>query len=133
MKDYRKTNMIWYIAMVIVGVVFLVLGLVLDNQFLSGFGVAFAVVVAIRLARLLIATKDEESKEEYNVSMTDERTVYITRRARSAAFYISILIEAVAILVLFFFKHPALHVISYILCMQVLVYVVAFYVIRNKC
>lgn len=133
MKDYRKTNMIWYIAMVIVGVVFLVLGLVLDNQFLSGFGVAFAVVVAIRLARLLIATKDEESKEEYNVSMNDERTVYIARRARSAAFYFSVIIEAIAVIVLRFMDNPAFQIVCYIMCMQVLLYLIAIYVLRKKC
>lgn len=134
MKDYRRISIFWYTAMIILGAVLFLLGFLFENQFLNGFGLVFALIVGIRLIRLLISTKDEESKDDYNVSVSDERVVYLTRRARSAAFYISVLAEAVAVLVLYFLDlQVAMQAVSYVLCAQVLIYVVSYYIIKAKC
>ena len=133
MKDYRKTNLIWYIVCIAVAVGFFVAGLLLDNDFLTGFGFAFGLVVVLRTVLLLVRTKDSEAKEEYNAAMSDERTVYIVRKARSAAFYFSVLAEAVVGCVLFLLDNPAAHVLMMVVCFQCILYVICYYVMRSKC
>ncbi|MGI5825448.1 MAG: DUF2178 domain-containing protein [Bacillota bacterium] len=132
MKDYRKTNMIWFIVCALVGAVFVAGGVYLHNEGLIGFGVAFAVVVLLRMIMLIWRTRDEESKYEYNMSASDERTVYLAHKARSIAFYISVLAEAVLLIVMFILENPIYQWLAYLLCAQCLLYAGCYYYLRAK-
>lgn len=132
MKDYRRNNVIWYIICALIGGSCIIGGTAANNDLLIYYGVAFCFVIILKLALLLYRTRSEEEKYEYNMSMKDERTVYIAKTARSNAFYISILAEAVLILALALCDNPAYQIVCYLLCGQVVIYLAFYYYYRSK-
>ncbi len=132
MKDVRKNQLIWYVCCIIIAAGLLLAGILLNIDFLCGFGTAFGCVVLVRTVMLLVRTKDEDARREYNASQQDERVVYIARRARSAAFYIMLLAEALGVVILSIMSHPAGMWLAYLVCAQALLYVICYYVIRAK-
>ena len=132
MKDYRRNNVIWYIICALIGGGCIIGGTAANNDFLIYFGVAFCFVIILKLALLLYRTRSEEEKYEYNMSMKDERTVYIAKTARSNAFYFSILAEVVLILGLALCDNPAYQIVCYLLCGQAVIYLAFYYYYRSK-
>ena len=132
MRDYRKFNVIWYIVCALIGGALVIGGSLAKIEQLIYFGVAFCFVIILKLALLLYRTRGEEEKYEYNMSMKDERTVYIAKTARSNAFYFSVLIEAVLIIALVIFKNPAYQIICFLLCAQCILYLAFYYYYRSK-
>lgn len=132
MKDARKNHLIWYVCCIIVAAGLLIAGILLKIEFLCGFGTAFGLVVLLRTVILLFHTRNEDAREEYNASQQDERVIYIARRARSAAFYIMLIAEALGIVVLTIMSNPAGLWLAYLVCAQAVLYVICYYVIRAR-
>ena len=132
MKDYRKTTLIWFILCIIIGIGCVISGVYFENEFLVGFGSAMGIVILLRLVKLLWQTRNDDSKYEYNMSMSDERTVYLAHKARSFSFVVTIFGEIVLLLTLFFLEEPVAVYLAYLLCAQALLYTGSYYYFRSK-
>lgn len=132
MKDYRNRTLAYYGVLFVVAVALLIAGIVLKMSFLCGFGTALGFAILINGIILLARTRGEDAKEEYNASVTDERVVFITRRARSAAFVYSLWLEALGCVILNIMGNPAGLWLCYVICAQAVVYAICYFAFRAK-
>lgn len=132
MKDYRKRTLAYYGVLFVVAIGLLIAGLVLKMQFLCGFGTAFGFAILVNGIILLVRTRGEDAKEEYNASITDERVVFITRRARSATFVYSLWVEVLGCVILSIMGHPAGFWLCYVICAQAVIYAICYFVFKAK-
>ena len=110
--------------------------LVKETKNTSLIGSFFAGFAAIGILRIIQSTKllrDPEKAQDYEAMQKDERTVFIANKARSIAFYISILAQSIASIIAYFVFDNLLacQILCYITCFQCLVYYV-FWIIYNK-
>ena len=88
----QKKN-VWYIALLIIGAALCVAGcLEYIDSFWSGMGGALIGVSAVRLMLLVRYKKDPEYAKHVDISNEDERLRFIADKARSRAFFFSILL-----------------------------------------
>ena len=90
----QKKN-VWYIALLIIGAALYAAGcLEYIDSFWSGMGGALIGVSAVRLMLLVRYKKDPEYAKHVDISNEDERLRFIADKARSRAFFFSILLLA---------------------------------------
>ena len=134
-KKKLKTRLYLAIAYIIIGVAMTVIFNVLgtENEYLSSFGVALAVVGIVRLRNYLIVTKSEERIRKQEIAETDERNIAIASRARTAAFYVYTLLACIAVIVLQILEIGVIStVIACSVCALILIYWVSYFIIRKK-
>ena len=71
-----------------------------ENQFISSFGLALAVMGIARIRNYFLITKNEDTLRKREITETDERNVSIVNKARSAAFTVYILLAGVFVIVM---------------------------------
>lgn len=86
LKEQKKFGILW----LSIGAALFLAGLLLGetgySSYISGFGGALMGVGAARLLRVRRLSRDPEKAADYDASLTDERTVYISNKARSMTF-----------------------------------------------
>lgn len=105
-----------------------------DGSLLSGFGGGFIACGAVRLLRVHRLGSDPERAADYEASLTDERTAYVSTRARSAAFIIGVYVQLIGGLLARFVFHETLVglVLCYLTGLQGLLYTVFFWRFNRK-
>ena len=125
-----------------IAVIYIVLGTVMvastfitktDNSFISSFGFAMVIMGIVRIRNYRMITKDEDTIRKQQIIETDERTVSIIHKAKSAAFSIYIFILGLAVIVLSFFSmHEAAKWIAYSVCLLIVIYWICYFVYQRK-
>ena len=136
LKNQKKFAVLW----VIVGVVLWVAALVpeWENTYYSGMtsGMAgcFLVIGVIRLVRVRRWNKDPEKAADYEAALRDERTAYVSNKARSMTFVVSVYVQlAVGLLAMYVFDQMLLgKVLTGLTCFQCILFVILFRVYNKR-
>lgn len=99
------------------------------SSYISGFGGALMGVGAARLLRVRRLSRDPEKAADYDASLTDERTVYISNKARSMTFFICVFVQVAAsmLAILVFDQVLVGQVLCGLTCLQGLLYTVFYW------
>ena len=104
-----------------------------ENQFLSAFGIALAVMGVLRLFQYRRITKNTDSLRKRQLAETDERNRMIAERAKSWTFSFSLMAAGIAVIVLSVLgKHNLAQPISWVMCGMVLLYWVFYHIANRK-
>ena len=106
-KKQKNFGILW----LSVGAAVFLAGLLLGNDrggdYISGVGVGLMAAGLVRLLRVHRLSHDPGCAEEYEASLTDERTAYVANKARSMTFFVSIYAQLIAgLLALWVFDQP---------------------------
>jgi len=126
--------MVWYIVTAIVGAALLLLtGLSKLDSFWSGMGAALVAVSVVRILQIARYKRNEDYASELHVKNHDERNLWLSLKARSNAFYYSIILEAIGVIVFRIVQQPDLSVLlGYLVCIQLVIYWVDWLVLKKK-
>ena len=129
LKEQKKFGILW----LSVGAALFLAGLLLGetgySSYISGFGGALMGVGAARLLRVRRLSRDPERAADYDVSLTDERTVYISNKARSMTLFICVFVQLAAsmLAILVFDQVLVGQVLCGLTCLQGLLYTVFYW------
>ena len=135
LKNQKKWAILWVIVGAALWIIFTAIG---GEDFrsglLSGMGSAFIVVGVIRLVRVRRWEKDPEKAADYEAALKDERTAYVSNKARSMTFFISVYVQlAAGLIAIFVFDQKLLgQVLCYLTCFQCLLFTVLYRVYNKK-
>ena len=134
-KKKLKARIYTAAAYVLIGATLIILGFtgIADNDILSSFGTALAVIGIGKLVRYRRITKDETTLHAREVAETDERNIMLMTKARSLTFSIYIMLSGIAVVVLYILNQPfAARIIAYSICVLTLTYWICYYIISRK-
>ena len=124
------------------GVICIVLGVIMiigvtatksENEYISAFGFAVAMVGVARIIQYLKITKNEDSIKKQKINETDERNLSIIQKAKSATFSIYLLISCSVVIVTALIDMPDVAKwIGYSQFVLVIIYWICYWVIRKK-
>ena len=125
LKEQKKFGILW----LSIGAALFLAGLLGEtgySSYISGFGGALMGVGTARLRRL---SRDPEKAADYDASLTDERTVYISNKARSMTFFICVFVQVAAsmLAILVFDQVLVGQVLCGLTCLQGLLYTVFYW------
>lgn len=129
LKKQKKFGILW----LSIGAALFLAGLLLGetgySSYISGFGGALMGVGAARLLRVRRLSRDPEKAADYDASLTDERTVYISNKARSMTFFICVFVQVAAsmLAILVFDQVLVGQVLCGLTCLQGLLYTVFYW------
>ena len=129
LKEQKKFGILW----LSIGAALFLAGLLLGetgySSYISGFGGALMGVGAARLLRVCRLSRDPEKAADYDASLTDERTVYISNKARSMTFFICVFVQVAAsmLAILVFDQVLVGQVLCGLTCLQGLLYTVFYW------
>ena len=129
LKEQKKFGILW----LSVGAALFLAGLLLGetgySSYISGFGGALMGVGAARLLRVRRLSRDPERAADYDASLTDERTVYISNKARSMTFFICVFVQVAAsmLAILVFDQLLVGQVLCGLTCLQGLLYTLLYW------
>lgn len=129
LKEQKKFGILW----LSIGAALFLAGLLLGetgySSYISGFGGALMGVGAARLLRVRRLRRDPEKAADYDASLTDERTVYISNKARSMTFFICVFVQVAAsmLAILVFDQVLVGQVLCGLTCLQGLLYTVFYW------
>ena len=104
-----------------------------ENQFLSAFGIALAVMGVLRIFQYRRITKNTDSLRKRQLAETDERNRMIAERAKSWTFSFSLMAAGIAVIVLSVLgKHHLAQPLSWGMCGMVLLYWVFYHIANRK-
>ena len=132
LKEQKKFGILW----LSIGAALFLAGLLLGetgySSYISGFGGALMGVGAARLLRVRRLSRDPEKAADYDASLTDERTVYISNKARSMTFFICVFVQVAAsmLAILVFDQVLVGQVLCGLTCLQGLLYTCLLYTSR---
>ena len=131
---YGNKRMIYYGVLTVCGIALVVISVLgITDEFWAGFGGGIAAVGALRLFLGYKYRKDEEYAKKVDVEQKDERTLFLSGKAKSFAYYLSIVGIAVTSLVLRFFgMAEAAQLCAYIMCGMLVIYLVAYVILSRK-
>ena len=97
--------------------------------YVSGFGGGLVGVSIARLLRVRRLSRDPERAADYDASLTDERTVYISNKARSMTFFICVFVQVAAsmLAILVFDQVLVGQVLCGLTCLQGLLYTLLYW------
>lgn len=125
----------------ILSIIWVILGLVLIalsfagkvDEFWNGMGFALAIVGVLQLLRTHRFMKNEAYREKVEIAETDERNHFIRCKAWAWAGYLFVIITAVSSLVFKFMGQDLLsYAASMAVCLLLVLYWVAYYVLQKK-
>ena len=130
LREQKKCGLLW----LGIGAALFLAGLALQARdtasagYVSGFGGGLVGVSIARLLRVRRLSRDPERAADYDASLTDERTVYISNKARSMTFFICVFVQVAAsmLAILVFDQVLVGQVLCGLTCLQGLLYT-AFY------
>ena len=129
LKEQKKFGILW----LSIGAALFLAGLLLGetgySSYISGFGGALMGVGAARLLRVRRLSRDPEKAADYDASLTDEHTVYISNKARSMTFFICVFVQVAAsmLAILVFDQVLVGQVLCGLTCLQGLLYTVFYW------
>ena len=135
LKNQKKWAILWVIVGAVLWIIFTAVG---GEDFrsglLSGMGSAFIVIGAIRFVRVHRWEKDPEKAADYEAALHDERTVYVSNKARSMTFFVSVYVQlAAGLIAIFVFDQKLLgQAFCYMTCFQCLLFTVLYRVYNKK-
>ena len=121
------------ILVTVIGLVMFAIGFLLGDahmgDFYSGLGCGLFVCGAVRLLRVYRLSRDPEKAADYDASLKDERTVYISNKARSMTLFICVFVQlAASMLAILVFEQPLVgQVLCGLTCLQGLLYTVFYW------
>ena len=129
LKEQKKFGILWLSIGAALFLAGLLLGETEYGSYISGFGGALMGVGAARLLRVRRLSRDPERAADYDASLTDERTVYISNKARSMTFFICVFVQVAAsmLAILVFDQVLVGQVLCGLTCLQGLLYTVFYW------
>ena len=129
LKEQKKFGILWLSIGAALFLAGLLLGETEYSSYISGFGGALMGVGAARLLRVRRLSRDPERAADYDASLTDERTVYISNKARSMTFFICVFVQVAAsmLAILVFDQVLVGQVLCGLTCLQGLLYTVFYW------
>lgn len=129
LKEQKKFGILWLSIGAALFLAGLLLGETEYSSYISGFGGALMGVGAARLLRVRRLSRDPEKAADYDASLTDERTVYISNKARSMTFFICVFVQVAAsmLAILVFDQVLVGQVLCGLTCLQGLLYTVFYW------
>jgi len=123
-----------YVIILIVGGMLFVLSEILGriDSFWGGLGLALFILATLRLFQVLRLKTSKDYAKKWNIDVNDERYIYISKDARSKAFYYSVIIEA--ILMIIFTTLDMTEYTKILSCLfvgQLLIYFILYFVLRK--
>lgn len=134
-KKKLRTRLYFAIGYITLGLLLIAGGFIMqtDNDFVSSFGFMMIVMGLVRIRNYKIITKDEQTIQKQYIAETDERNLSIINRARSITFIIYLFLSGLAVIVLSFASmHEVARWIAFSMCLLVVIYWIAYFVIRKK-
>ena len=131
LKEQKKCGLLW----LGIGAALFLAGLALQARdtasagYVSGFGGGLVGVSIARLLRVRRLSRDPERAADYDASLTDERTVYISNKARSMTFFICVFVQVAAsmLAILVFDQVLVGQVLCGLTCLQGLLYTLLYW------
>lgn len=136
--DYKKKlkQRLYYGVICIVLGVIMIVGVTVtksENEYISAFGFALAMVGVARIIQYLKITKNEDSIKKQKINETDERNISIIQKAKSATFSIYLLISCSVVIVTALIDMPDVaKVIGYSQFVLVIVYWICYWIYRKR-
>ncbi|MCU9612652.1 hypothetical protein OEV98_03615 [Caldibacillus lycopersici] len=129
-----RNRTVYYAIIVIVGALLFVLSEIVGeiDSFWGGLGLASFIFATLRLLQILRWKTNKNYAEKRNITIHDERNIYISKEARSKAFNYSVIIEAIIIIIF-----TALNMTDYTMVLsclfvgQLLIYYVLYFILRK--
>lgn len=132
---YNNRRLALSIFWVVLGLVLLSLSIagVLNSSLYAGMGAALAVVGALQIARNLRYRRDAAYREKIDTEFRDERNQYLRMKSWSWAGYIVVLVEGIGVVVAMVLGQETVqHVLSYSVCLILVVYWLMYLVLSRK-
>ena len=129
-----NSRMIWYIILIAVGAALTITPAFgwLDD-FWVGMGGGLIGVSVVRLIQIARYKTNGDYAERVNVANKDERNLYIANKARSWAFYYSMLAECIGIIVLRVMEYPELSsLLGFVVCGQLVIYWGSWFYLKKR-
>ena len=131
LREQKKCGLLW----LGIGAALFLAGLALQARdtasagYVSGFGGGLVGVSIARLLRVRRLSRDPERAADYDASLTDERTVYISKKARSMTFFICVFVQVAAsmLAILVFDQVLVGQVLCGLTCLQGLLYTLLYW------
>lgn len=130
-----KKRLYLAISYIVIGVLLLLLcaGRIIENEFMSSFGVVLVVMGVARIRQYRRITKDEESIRRQRIAESDERNLAIWNKARSLTFGIYIALAGIAVIVLEMIdRHDLANPVALSVCALVFIYWICYLIVRRK-
>ena len=134
-KKKLRIRLIVAICYIVFGLAFALVFTLADpsNSFFSGFGFAFVGVGIARIIQHFKITKNEDTINKQKIAETDERNIAISTKAGYAAFYVSVFLIAVAIVLLEIFKRGEMaSALGLVMCVMLVIYWISYFIIRKR-
>ena len=136
LKSQKRFAALW----AIIGIVLWIVALVPDwessyySGLTSGMASCFFVIGVIRLARVHRWEKDPEKAADYEAALRDERTVYVSNKARSVTFFVSVYVQLIAgLLAMYVFDEMLIgKMLTFLTCFQCILFTILFRVYNRK-
>ena len=131
LREQKKCGLLW----LGIGAALFLAGLALQARdtasagYVSGFGGGLVGVSIARLLRVRRLSRDPERAADYDASLTDERTVYISNKARSMTLFICVFVQVAAsmLAILVFDQVLVGQVLCGLTCLQGLLYTLLYW------
>ncbi len=135
MKAATRTR--YYGILIVIGVVLIIINILFPQYQLSAVGAAFAAVGLCRLIRQHRISSDPERSKQAELAAQDERNRFIAARAQQWTFFCSIYVELLIGIVLSYFVsdpvwNQAGQALCWLLCAQLIFYVILYYVLQRR-
>ena len=129
LKEQKKFGILWLSIGAALFLAGLLLGETEYGSYIGGFGGGLTAVVLVRLLRVRRLSRDPEKAADYDASLKDERTVYISNKARSMTFFICVFVQvAASMLAILVFEQVLVgQVLCGLTCLQGLLYTVFYW------
>ena len=132
---YNNKRLALNIFWIVLGIVLIVLTLTekLDSSIYSGMGGALTAVGILQLARTVKYRKDADYREKVDTEISDERNRFLRMKSWSWAGYCTILVEGIGVIVAMVLGERTVQlVLSYSMCLLLVVYWVSYRVMSRK-
>lgn len=105
-----------------------------DNYFISSFGIGLIVNAILRFRQYRRITKDESTIKQQEIAEKDERNLMLLEKARSWAFgfYIWFTGTVLIVFAILGVHETLVQMISYSICLMVLIYWICYYILKRK-
>ena len=134
MKNFRL-KVIWFLLMLIAGSALLIINLVFGehNMMVLGFSIGLIAVAAVKLIQYYRISKSPQLQKKYEVGQKEERLITIAEKSGRFAFFLTLLGEFIAILVLIMLGRDTFAgIVAAIVAAQTLVYLGCYVYLSKK-
>ncbi len=130
--DLKKKWMINGIFTIALGIILILLG-VWKSERLQSMGVAMIFVGGINLLRRIRLSRNQEKMQALETKNQDERILFISGKSNTWTLWISVWVKtALVILFAFLGKEELSQIFAYMVCGEVILYIVIFWILSKK-